>query len=54
MLQGRDEAKGQKEWLKCKILKTSINNPGLYAVLSHVPEFKEEEVEGRAVTQWLQ
>ena len=27
MLQGHHEAKGQEEWLKCKILKTSINNP---------------------------
>ena len=47
MLQGHHEAKGQEEWLKCKILKTSINNPWC-ALLSRVPEFMEEEVEGRA------
>ena len=44
MLQGHHEAKGQEEWLKGKILKTSINNPWC-ALLSRIPEFKEEEVE---------
>lgn len=52
MLQGHHEAKGQEEWLKCKILKTSINNPWC-ALLSRVPEFMEEEVEGRAAPKWL-
>lgn len=42
--------KGQKEWLKCKILNQHQQSRVVCCAKSR-PEFEEEEVEGRAVTR---